>query len=201
MSILDRTDSAPERDETIDLTPTEVTDPDSASEPTSVRLHDDGTETSAPPDGDRNRHLHAVTVHDHRSGRPPVRGLRIRRIRLWSVAKIAAVFYLLGYLATMATLVVVWNLALHLGFISTIEDAIASSLGLDSYQVVGQVLFNLFLVGVGVLALLGLIVTVLLAVVYNASCALFGGVALETAPLRRPRRVFSLRHRRFVTVR
>ena len=179
MSILDRTGSAPERDDAVDLEPTEVIDLRPDREP--------------PRSRPANGHTH------HRAS--TVRGLRVQRVRLWSVAKIAAVFYLLGYLATMATLVVVWNVALHLGFISTIEDAIASSLGLDSYQVVGQVLFNLFLVGLGALALLGLVVTLLLAVVYNASCALFGGVALETAPLRRARRVFSLRHRRFVTVR
>ena len=43
--------------------------------------------------------------------------------------------------------------------------------------------------------------TILLAAVYNASCAVFGGLAVETGPLQRRRRVFSLRHRGFVTIR
>ncbi len=194
MSILDRTDAVPASPESPDP-PTEIIDLDRE------RTTADDRPTIPTETVDADRTTDATVDHEPRPDHRPVRGFRVRRIRLGSVAKIASVFYLLGYVATMATLVVVWNVALHLGFVSTIEDAIASSLGLGSYQVVGQVLFDLFLVGLGLLALVGLVVTVLLAVVYNASCTLFGGVAFETAPLRRARRVFSLRHGRFVTLR
>ncbi len=197
MSILDRTDAVPGPHESPDP-PTEIIDLDRER---TIPADRDDRPTTPTETVDAAPTTDATVAHEPSPGHRTVRGFRVRRVRLWSVAKIASVFYLLGYLATMATLVVVWNVALHLGFVSTIEDAIASSLGLDSYQVVGQVLFDLFLVGLGVLALVGLVVTVLLAVVYNASCTLFGGVALETAPLRRARRVFSLRHGRFVTVR
>lgn len=129
------------------------------------------------------------------------KGMRIRRIRLKSVLKIASVFFVLGYLVTMASLVVIWNVAQGLGFIENVEETMVSSLGLDSFDIVGQELFDLAVVGIGLLFAMGLVVTLLLTIVYNATCALLGGLAVETGSLRRPKRIFSLRHRRFITVR
>ncbi|MGK2929871.1 MAG: DUF3566 domain-containing protein [Acidimicrobiales bacterium] len=128
-------------------------------------------------------------------------GMRIRRIRLKSVMKIASVFFVLGYLVTMATLVVIWNVTQRLGFVADFEETMMTSLGLDTFEVVGQDLFDVAVVGFGVLFAMGLVITVLLTIVYNATCALLGGLAVETGSLRRPKRVFSLRHRRFITVR
>lgn len=129
------------------------------------------------------------------------KGLRIRRIRLKSVMKIASVFFVLGYLVTMATLVVIWNVAQRLGFIADVEETLVTSLGLDTFEVVGRDLFDLAVVGFGLLFAMGLVIAVLLTIVYNATCALLGGLAVETGSLRRPKRVFSLRQRRFITVR
>lgn len=129
------------------------------------------------------------------------RGMRIKRVRIKSVTKLASVFFVLGYLVVMATLVVLWNVAQQLGFIVDLEDLVETSLGLDSFSVVGQDLFELATTGLGILFAIGLIVTILLAIVYNAACHLLGGLAVETGPLRRTRRVFSFRHRRFVDVR
>lgn len=130
-----------------------------------------------------------------------VRGMRIRRVRLRSVAKISAVFIALGYLVVMGSLVVLWNAALRLGFIDTIEETVTTSLGLETFTLVGQDLFDVFVVGAGMLAVFNYVVILALALVYNAACALFGGLAVETGPLHRRRRVFSWRHRRFITVR
>lgn len=139
----------------------------------------------------------AITLPDPR----PVPGMRIRRVRIKSVATIAAVFGALGYVTVLGTLVVVWNVAQRLGFVETLEDTLATSLGLESYEIVGQVLFELLLVGVGIAAVLGVLITIVLAFVYNVTCALLGGLAVETAPLRRAKRVFSLRDRKFISVR
>lgn len=129
------------------------------------------------------------------------KGMRIRRIRLKSVLKIASVFFVLGYLVTLASVVVIWNVAQQLGFVESVEETMVTSLGLDSFDIVGQELFDLAVVGFGLLFAMGLVVTLLLTIVYNATCALLGGLAVETGSLRRPKRVFSLRHRRFITVR
>lgn len=129
------------------------------------------------------------------------RGLRIRRVRLKSVAALASVFFVLGYLVTIGSLVVLWNVAQRLGFVADFEDLIETSLGLDSFDVTGAGLFELAVVGFGIIFAIGLVITILLAIVYNAACALLGGLAVETGPLRRPRKVFSPRHRRFINVR
>lgn len=130
-----------------------------------------------------------------------VEGMRIRRIRITSVMKVASVFFVLGYLVTLATIVVVWNVVQQLGFVEDIEETAVRSLGLESFDIVGQELFELAVAVFGVLFAMGLVISVLLTIVYNATGAVLGGLAVETGSLRRPRRVFSLRHRRFITVR
>lgn len=143
------------------------------------------------------RRLHAVP------DRPTVRtrGMRIEGVRLGSVAKIAAVFLVLGYVTVLGTLVVLWNAALAFGFVDSLEGTVTTSLGLDEeFTLVGQDLFRLAAAGLGMLTALGLALTVLLALVYNVACSLFGGLAIEVGPLRRRHRVFSLRDRRFITL-
>ena len=127
--------------------------------------------------------------------------MRIKRLRIKSVIKLASVFFVLGYAVVMATLVIMWNAAQRLGFVVDLEDLVETSLGVDSFDVVGADLFDLAVIAVGIVFAMGLVITVLLAVVYNAACHLFGGLAVETGPLRRARRVFSLRHRGFIDVR
>lgn len=135
------------------------------------------------------------------SGRIPWRGMRIRRVRLLSVAKLSFVFWALAFAVLLGTTVVVWNVARAFGFISGVEEAVVSALGIDAFQIDGGALFGIVAAGIGFLTVLGWVMTILLAAVYNASCAVFGGLAVETGPLQRRKRVFSLRHRGFVTIR
>lgn len=118
-------------------------------------------------------------------GMAPVRGLRIRRVRLKSFTTLALVFWAFGYAVTMGSLVLLWNVAQQLGLIADIEDLFVSSLGLDTFSVVGAELFRVVAITGALLAALGLVISVLMAVVYNAACTLFGGLAVETGPLRR----------------
>ena len=134
-------------------------------------------------------------------GRIAWRGMRIRRVRLGSVATLALVFWLLAFAVLLGTVAVVWNVAEAFGFIEEIEEVVVTSLGLDSFEIDGGALFGLAAAATAFLCALGWVMTVLLAAVYNASCAVFGGLAVETGPLQRRRRVFSLRHRGFVTIR
>ena len=175
------------RSQTTDARPDDHDAPDDPREP--------GTEaarstTRRPPEG-------PIRVVLPRTAR----GLRIRRLRMKSVMKLASVFFVLGYLVTLGTLVVLWNVAQRLGYVTDIEDLVETSLGLDRFDVVGQELFDLAVVALGIAFAIGLVIAILLALVYNAACGLFGGLAVETEPLRRPRKVFSLRHRRFIDVR
>lgn len=135
------------------------------------------------------------------SGRIPWRGMRIRRVRLLSVAKLSFIFWVLAFGVLLGTTVVVWNVARAFGLISEVETAVVSALGIDAFQIDGGALFGIVAAGVAFVSLLGWVMTIMLAAVYNASCAVFGGLAVETGPLQRRKRVFSLRHGGFVTIR
>lgn len=134
-------------------------------------------------------------------GRIPWRGMRIRRVRLSSVAKLSAIFWLLAAAVLLGSAVLVWNVARTFGFISEIEEVVTTSLGLDAFEIDGSALFGIAAAATAFVTVLGWVMTILMAAVYNASCAVFGGLAVETGPLQRRRRVFSLRHRGFVTIR
>lgn len=155
---------------------------------------EDGRVPPARPARAANRPLVAA-------GHVPLRGMRVRRVRLGSVAVVAAVFWTLGFLVVVGTAVALWNVAQTLGFVTEIEDLLVTSLGLEAFQIDGDGLFTVVSVGAGIIAAIGWLLTVLLAAVYNATSALFGGLALETGPLQRHQRVLSLRHRRFVAIR
>lgn len=122
--------------------------------------------------------------------------IRIGRVRLRSVAKFGAVFTVLGYLVTVGTSVAVWNVLQRLGFVETTEQTVVDALGIDSFELAGQAAFDLVLLGAGVLFVTGFVVLLLLALVYNAACAVFGGVAFETSPVRNWRQYRKLVSRR-----
>ncbi|MDE0803448.1 MAG: DUF3566 domain-containing protein [Acidimicrobiales bacterium] len=129
---------------------------------------------------------------------PP--GVRVRRVRLGSVAKIAAVFSTVGAAAVLGALAAFWAVVQQLGIVDDIERLAVQSLGLETFTVDGQRLFELSAIGVAGIFGMGFVITLLLTLVYNASCSLFGGVALEFGPLRHRKRVFSPKHRRFISL-
>lgn len=185
-STIDRTSE----DATIDLTSEDARPPDPAAP---------ATEASA---GDREARPHRTTKEPARplvaAGRAPSRGMCIRRVRLGSIAVLAAVFWTLGFLVTVGTLVALWNVAHALGVVTEIEDVLITSLGLEGFQIDGDGLFTVVSMGAASIAAIGWLLTVLLAAVYNATSAVFGGLAVETGPLERHERVVSLR--RFFTI-
>ena len=206
----DRTDHSPGPEDDIhdDATAERVTTADRVAEHDDVTEHDDTDHDDTVIDLAADEQVDDAYADDGtdevnippKRGLVRVRGMRVKRVRIWSVAKIAAVFFALGYAAVLATAVLTWAIANQIGVISSIEDTAVTSLGLETFQIAGAPLFQVFAVITGILTLFGYVITLLLAVIYNAAGSVFGGVAVETGPLRRPRRVFSLRHRRFVTV-
>jgi hypothetical protein len=139
---------------------------------------------------------------EHRAGehRTAARGMRIRRVRLKSIAKLAFVFWLLAGLILVGTVVVVWNVAQSFGFVESFEETITTSLGLETFEIDGAGIFSVVAGGIAALCVFGWVTTLAMAAVYNAACRVLGGLAVETGPLRRRRRVFSWRHRRFITI-
>lgn len=133
-------------------------------------------------------------------GRVAYRGMRIRRVRLGSAATISLVFWALTYAVLLGTVVAVWRIVEAFGFVDSFEETVITSLGLEAFEVDGGGMFGVVAAGLGFLCALGWVATIAVAAVYNATCGVFGGLAVETGPLQRRRRVFSWRHRRFVTV-
>jgi hypothetical protein len=146
----------------------------------------------------RDRPLTASRIDP--SGRITYRGMRIRRVRLKSVAKISFVFWLLAFAVLIATVVVLWNIAQALGLVESFEETMITSLGLETFEIDGGGIFGVLAGGLALLCVLGWLGTIAMAAVYNAACGVLGGLAVETGPLQRRRRVFSWRHRGFVTV-
>lgn len=175
--------------------PIDLTDHDPADAPHHPAAH--RQRLTGPVD---ERPVHGPVQIDP-SGRIPWRGMRIRRVRLSSVATLSAIFWALAFAVLLGTAVVVWNVARTLGFVTEMEDVVVTTLGLDAFQIDGGALFGIAAAATAFLTVLGWVMTVLMAAVYNASCAVFGGLAVETGPLQRRHRVFSLRHRGFVTIR
>lgn len=120
-----------------------------------------------------------------RDDRAAQTGMHLRRVRLRSVAKVGTLFFVVAYLTLVGSGVLLWNAAMRLGLVADLENLVTTSLGLDAFEVSGPQLFDLLTIGAAVVCGLGLFVTVLLAVVYNVAGSLFGGLAFETAPLRR----------------
>lgn len=195
----DRTDRSRHADDadTLDLTSEDRTDETTQLAETRDPDRDDAD--LEPVDHDE-RPVHGPVQIDP-SGRIPWRGMRIRRVKLLSVAKLSFIFWLLAFGVLLGTTVAVWNVARAFGFIGEIETTVVTSLGIDPFEIDGGALFGIAAATVAFLCVLGWVMTILLAAVYNASCAVFGGLAVETGPLKRRKRVFSLRHRGFVTIR
>lgn len=140
-----------------------------------------------------------TTDEAHRAAARPRtvhRGLRIRGVRIPSVAKTAFVFFAVGYVAILGTLVVVWNVMQWVGFIADIEDLLTTSLGLDAVRIAGADLLGLAVVGFGIIAIIGFGLTVLAAAIYNATGKIFGGVHVDTTLTRRRRPIARRRRSR-----
>jgi hypothetical protein len=175
-------------------------DPDSPGAP-----GDDATVDSPRADDDATIDLDAETrphggPRIDPSGRIAYRGMRIRRVRLKSVAKLSFVFWLLAFAVIIGTVVTLWNVARALGLVESFEETMVTSLGLETFEIDGSGIFGVVLGGTAILCVLGWLGTIAMAAVYNAACGVLGGLAVETGPLQRRRRVFSWRHRGFVTV-
>lgn len=120
--------------------------------------------------------------------RRATRGIQLSRVRISSVVKVSLVFFVVAYGSLVGTAVMLWNLAQRLGLVGSVESSFNSALGTDTFAITGDALFGAVAIGIAALCLLGLIVTVLLALVYNVTGMLFGGLAFDAKPLAERRR-------------
>ena len=127
---------------------------------------------------------HTDTDPPSRSG---VRGLRVRRVRLRSAARMSFVFFTVWYVASLLAAILLWNVMHWVGFVAYLEDALTSSLGLDAVSIAGGDLFGVVVFGLGILAVSGFVFTMLGFALYNAAGDMIGGLVLDTSLTRRRR--------------
>jgi hypothetical protein len=114
----------------------------------------------------------------------------VRRVRLWSVLRVALVFYLcLWFILTVAG-AILWRVAVSAGAIGSVESFLADLLvdESDSFVIDGGTILQASALGGLILVVAGTAVTVLLALLFNLISELTGGirvavVELETAEL------------------
>jgi len=111
-----------------------------------------------------------------------VRGRRsrriVRRLDAWTVLKVSLVFYLCAVVVVMVAGVVLWNVAEAFGFLHTIEKSIRTLFDYKAFILhPGPILEYAVVIGV-ILAIVGTLANVLLALLYNLISDVVGGIQI-----------------------
>ena len=111
----------------------------------------------------------------------------IRRVDPWSVLRVSLLFYACMLVVGMVAGFVLWAAASTTGLIDNIERFFEELFALESFTINGGLIFRSTFIGGLVLVLLGTGANVLMAVLYNLTSDVVGGVeitVLEEQPSR-----------------
>lgn len=147
-------------------------------------------EDRTPPD-DLDRH-HTTKNQPSPSRHTPrsLRALRLGQLRIQSVAKVSAIFSVLGFLVGTGTIVITWMFFRVTGLVAQGEELIESALGVSDFRIGSVELLGAVAIGMALSFAVLFVASLALTFVYNATCAVFGGVTIEAQPDRRPPRLF-----------
>jgi len=117
---------------------------------------------------------------DHEPATRKVRRARrvkrvIRRIELWSVLKLALVFYTCMYVVVMGALVIIWGFAYSAGLVDNFES-FANDVGFEHWTFYGEHMFRQAAVIGGVMVVAATVLTVLATALVNVISELTGGI-------------------------
>lgn len=115
----------------------------------------------------------------------------IRKIDPWTVLRFSVLFYASMLVVVLVAGTLLWVAAETMGVIDNVENFIRELFALERYRIKGYQLFTASLVGGLVLVIIGTGINVLMAVVYNLTSDVVGGVevtVLEEEPGAAPRR-------------
>jgi hypothetical protein len=103
----------------------------------------------------------------------------VRHVETWTVLRVSAIFYALALVVALLAGVVLWNVASALGTVTSIDKSIKTLFDLKTFTLRPlPVLAYSAVVGV-VLVIVGTLVNVMAAVVFNLISDLIGGVAVR----------------------
>lgn len=115
----------------------------------------------------------------------------IRKVDTWSILRFSVLFYASLLVVVLVAGILLWVAASSVGVVDNFEDFVKELFALESFRISGFRLFSASLVGGLMLVVLGTGVNVLLAVVYNLTSDIVGGVeitVLEEESGSQPRR-------------
>ena len=113
----------------------------------------------------------------------------IRRVDPWTVLRFSLLFYGCMLVVGMVAGLLLWAAASTTGVIDNVEQFIKDLFALESFAFNGVLLLESTLIGGVVLVLLGTGANVLMAVLYNLTADVVGGIevtVLEEEPARSP---------------
>lgn len=100
----------------------------------------------------------------------------VRRVNVFSVLKISLAFYLCVLVVVLVAGAVLWNIAESAGLIGKLDRLIRSLFALSSFKLHPLTALTWGGAFVGLLCLLGVLVNVIVAMLYNVLSDLVGGV-------------------------
>ena len=100
----------------------------------------------------------------------------IRKVDPWTVLRFSVLFYVSMLVVVLVAGTLLWLAASSVGAIDNVEKFIKELFALESFRISGVKLFTSSVVGGLVLVLLGTGMNVLMAVVYNLTADIVGGV-------------------------
>lgn len=103
----------------------------------------------------------------------------IRRVDTWTVLRFSVLFYLSMLVVVLVAGVLLWMAASAAGAVDNVEDFVKDLFVLDSFRIRAGLIFRATLVGGLVLVLLGTGANVLMAVIYNLTSDVVGGIEVS----------------------
>jgi hypothetical protein len=106
-------------------------------------------------------------------------GRLVRHLDLWSLMKIALMFYAASLVVAMVAGTLLWTVLQRSGAVGSVEDFIKEAFALESFNFDGPLIFRLGVFGGMVAVLLATLVTVLLGLMFNLISDLTGGLRVS----------------------
>jgi hypothetical protein len=111
----------------------------------------------------------------------------IRRVDPWTVLRFSLLFYACMLVVALVAGFLLWGAASTTGVVDNVERFVKELFALESFKINGGLIFRSTLIGGAMLVLLGTGANVLMAVLYNLTSDVVGGievVVLEEEPTR-----------------
>jgi len=103
----------------------------------------------------------------------------IRRVDTWTVLRFSILFYLSMLIVVLVAGILLWGAASAAGVIDNVEDFFEDLFVLESFRIRAGLIFRATLVGGLVLVLMGTGANVLMAVIYNLTSDVVGGIEVS----------------------